>query len=468
MVPDPGDPARSPVAHRNGRNAPGEFARRGVVAVQVAIVGSGPTGLFLGAALARRGHSVVAVDRDPGPGADGEWARKGVMQFHHAHGVRPQVGEALLAEIPEAHAAWLAAGAEPITFVMPDGRKVTGGMRSRRETFERALRETVADEPGLLLRCGHVDAVSVRDGRADGLTVDGTHVPADLVIDASGRSGRVTRGLRPPPAVSGDTGVAYVDRQYRLLPGAEPGPMSNPLAWQADLDGYQVIVFLHEQGIFSVLIVRPTDDPDLGLLRHEAAFDAACRAVPGLAGWTDPDRSRPITPVLAGGRLVNHFQDQAGLPGLVLAGDAVCTTTPMFGRGLATSMLQARELLRLVDAHGADLDPAEFGAWCAAEMRPWVEDHVLMDETAQRLWSGEDIDLTGPLASNLIMAAAEADPEIGPAIGPYLAMLAGPSSLDAVEPRAREVYRGGWRPTPAEGPDRAELARVVTGALAVA
>ena len=38
------------------------------------IVGSGPTGLMLGAALARRGHQVISVDRDPvrarTPGAD--------------------------------------------------------------------------------------------------------------------------------------------------------------------------------------------------------------------------------------------------------------------------------------------------------------------------------------------------------------------------------------------------------------
>ena len=243
--------------------------------MRVAIIGSGPTGLFLGAALARRGHDVVAVDRDPGPEQDGSWPRRGVMQFHHAHGVRPQVGEALLAEIPEAYDAWEAAGAEPIVFRLPDGTGVRGGMRSRRETLERALRATVSGEPGLELRQGHVDEVLVRDGRAVGLRVDGDEVPADLVVDASGRAGRVTRDLRPEPAVYGDTGVAYVDRQYRLLPGAEPGPMSNPLAWQADLEGYQVIVFLHEGGIFSVLIVRPVEVTELVGLRHDSSGQGA-------------------------------------------------------------------------------------------------------------------------------------------------------------------------------------------------
>jgi hypothetical protein len=148
----------------------------------------------------------------------------------------------------------------------------------------------------------------------------------------------------------------------------------------------------------------------------------------------------------------------------------VCTTTPIFGRGITTSMLQAQELLRLLDAHGDDPDPvpAGFDAWCEAHMRPWVEDHVRMDEATRRRWAGHDLDLTRRIPSDLIMAAAEVDPEIGPALARYLGMLAGPDSLDAVEPRAAAVYRTGWRPSPAEGPDRRELAGVVRGALAPA
>ena len=438
--------------------------------MRVAIIGSGPTGLFLGAALARRGHAVTSVDRDPGPPGD-EWRRRGVMQFHHAHAFRGQVAVALQAEVPEAYDGWLAAGAEPIRFRRPDGVEVLGGMRSRRETFERALRAAASRQPGLELRRGHVDAVLAEGGRARGLLVDGAELPADLVVDASGRSGRVTRHLRPAPSLVGDIGVAYVDRQYQLHPGAEPGPMLNPIAWQADLDGYQAIVFLHERGIFSVLIVRPTEEPDLALLRHPAAFEAACRAIPGLAEWTDPARSRPITDVLVGGALVNHYRGQGGhdgalaLPGLLFVGDAVCTTTPMFGRGVTTSLLQARELLALLDSDTDVVAVAEaFDAWCAAQMRPWVEDHVRMDDAVRRFWAGEELDLTERLPSVVIMAAAQVDPEIGRGLGPYLSMEAGPDSLAAVEPLAQAVYAAGWRPQPDPGPTRRELVELVRAA----
>ncbi len=442
--------------------------------MRTAIVGAGPTGLFLGTALARRGHQVTCVDRDPGPAADGSWPRRGVMQFHHAHGFRGQVVDAIDAEVPEAGERWRAAGAAPVTMPGPSG-DLTLGMRSRRQTFEEALRRTAAEQPGLEIRVGHVDEVSATRGRADGLRVDGVHLPADLVIDASGRSSRVTRRLRATPTVGGPCGIAYVDRQYQLHYGAEPGPLLNPLAWQATFDGYQVIIFVHEHGIFSVLLIRPTDDRDLVDLRHAAAFEAACRAVPGLSEWTDPSRSRPITDVLPGGLLMNWYRDQTGpdgglaLPGLLFVGDSVCTTTPNFGRGIATSMLQAREVLRLLDEHGADVVTVaeSFDGWAATHMRPWVEDHLLMDDSLARRWAGEDVDLSGRLPSDLILAAAEADPGIGAGIGPYMTMQAGPSSLDAVEPRARAVYEGGWRPPLPEGPSRAELVDLVAAAVAV-
>ncbi len=243
--------------------------------MHVAIIGAGPTGLFLGAALARRGHRVTAVDRDAGPAPDGGWSRRGVMQFHHAHGFRPQIVDALQAEVPEA-------------------LRRLGGRRRRADRVHAPRRRDHARRDALA--AGDLRACAAhrrrRDPRPDPAPrprrrrwsstarapaawwSTASDLPADLVVDASGRAGRATRPLRAAPAITGRTGVAYVDRQYRLRPGAEPGPMTNPLAWQADLDGYQVIVFRHERGMFSVLIVRPDrrsrprSAPERGRLRR--------------------------------------------------------------------------------------------------------------------------------------------------------------------------------------------------------
>ncbi len=443
--------------------------------MKVAIIGAGPTGLVMGIGLANRGHQVVAVDRDGGPCADGSWPRKGVMQFHHAHGFRPQIGALLRRESPQAWANWLAQGAEPIEMPVPGMGLVPAGILSRRATFEAALRAAALEQPGLTIRQGHVDGVSAEAGRASGIRVDGGSVEADLVLDASGRSGRVNRDLRSAPSIGGPCGIAYVDRQYQLREGISTPPLDNPLAWQGDYQGYQVIIFLHERGTFSTLIIRNTSDRTLVPLRHNAAFDAAAAAIPGLAAWTDPAISRPITNVLPGGPLLNNYRSQRradgeiALPGLIFVGDAVCTTTPNFGRGLTTSYLQAAELLRLIDEHGPNgvAIGEDFDSWCEANMRPWVEDHHRMDNALADRWAGMDIDLDHRLPSDLIMRAASQDPGINRAIGPYVSMLGMPSCLDSVEPRAKAVYRTGWRPDFTPGPTRAELADIALRAVPV-
>lgn len=440
--------------------------------MRIAVIGAGPAGLLLGAALARRGHGVVAVDRDPGPPVTGRWERHGVMQFHHAHGFRAQVAEVLAEQWPQALTTWMALGAEPIVFDLPGVGPVAGAYRSRRDTFERALRATSLDVPGLSVRRGHVDDVLFWGGRVRGLLVDGSRLEADLVVDASGRSGRAADGLRAPSTVGGPCGMAYVDRQYRLRAGAEPGPMANPLAWQADFDGYQCIVFLHERGYFSVLIVRPTADAALKDLRHRGAFEAACRAIPGLSEWTDPGRAAPVTEVVPGGPLRNVYRTQRGVdgspvvPGLVSVGDSVATTTPTFGRGVATTFTQVRALLELLDS---DRDPAlvgePFEAWCEQNMLPWVLDHMQMDGELVRRWEGGDVDLSRRLPSDLILAAAARDPRINEVTPGYVGMYRLPSSLDPVEPLARAVYETGWRPPYSPGPGRGELVEIVSAAI---
>jgi hypothetical protein len=265
--------------------------------------------------------------------------------------------------------------------------------------------------------------------------------------------------------------MAYVDRQYRLRDASEPGPLTNPLTWQADLDGWQALVFPHEQGHFSVVLIRPIADPALKELRHAPAFDAACRAVPGLAAWTDPDRAEPVTDVLPGGPLRNAYRGQQArdgrpyLPGLVSVGDSVATTTPIFGRGVTTTFVQVRRLLALLDGgHEPALVAEPFDAWCQENMRPWVADHVAMDTDIVRRWEGGDVDVSRRLPSDLILAAGAADPAILRGTGGYVSMLELPSSLDAVEPLARAVYETGWRAASPPGPNRSQLREIVAAA----
>jgi flavin-dependent dehydrogenase len=279
--------------------------------MHTAVVGAGPTGLYTAIALARRGHEVTVIDRDPGPTGNGSWKRRGVMQFHHPHGFRQQVVDALLDEMPEVWDDLMAAGAEPIT--LPDQPGQVVGLRSRRLVFERVLRAAAEAQRGVSLRIGHVDDVCCERGRAVGVRMDGHQVDADLVLDASGRTGQLSRTLRAP-AEGGDCGIAYVSRQYQLLPGAEIGPMNAPFGMVAIYHGYMAVAFIHDNRTFSTLIARASTDRQMVALRFLEAFEAASRAIPPLAVWTEPGRARPITRVLPGGRLHNTYRTSSTTP----------------------------------------------------------------------------------------------------------------------------------------------------------
>jgi hypothetical protein len=204
-------------------------------------------------------------------------------------------------------------------------------------------------------------------------------------------------------------------------------------------------------------------------LRFHDVFEAAVRAVPVLAAWTAADRARPIGAVLPGGRLRNVYRGQlddggaVALPGLVRVGDAVCMTNPTAGRGVATSLLQVRHLMTLLDEHRSDVETVTllFDRWCEAWIRPWFDDHMHADPQVVRRWAGQDVDPSRRLPSDLIVAAAEADPSMMRVVGPYLMMGALPETLAQVEPRAREIYAGGWRPARPDAPTRDELVEAI-------
>jgi 2-polyprenyl-6-methoxyphenol hydroxylase-like FAD-dependent oxidoreductase len=393
------------------------------------------------------------------------------MQFHHAHTFRGKVVDILRAEMPDVLDALITAGA---TIATTDADRPVA-LLCRRATFERVLWQRAAEQRGVTLRCGHVDRIELDRGRAVGITVDGHTLRAGLVIDASGRSSRFSDGIRPP-AEGGDCGAVYVTRQYRLRDSADTGPTNSPIGLSLGFSGYWAIAFLHDNGTFSITFTHDGVDKRMRVLRRDEAFDNAVRAIPLLREWIDPSRAQPISRSLPGGRLYNSYRGQLDatgrpvLPGLISVGDAVCTTTPLAGRGVTLALLQAQELVHLLDAHDTDIGTAttQFDHWCQSNIRPWFDDHRHTDADRMRRWLGGDVDLTRPLPSDLIVAAAVANPELMDLVGPYSFMDALPASLAPAQARACEMYAAGWRPAVPDGPTRDELSEVVSRTPAAA
>lgn len=383
------------------------------------------------------------------------------MQFHHAHAFRGPVVEILREEMPDVLGRLRAAGA--VVADDPIGRPVA--LLCRRSTFDAVLHATAAVEPGVSMRVGHADGVRVERGRVTGVVIDGSTLDADVVVDATGRGSRFTP--RIGAAVDGECGVVYVTRQYRLRDGAPPGPVNAPIGLSLGYDRHFAIAFRHDDRTFSVTFAHDGTDSRLRALRRAAVFAAAATAVPGIGEWTDPRRSAPISDVLPAGRIHNRYRaqtDHAGrpwTPGLVSVGDAVCTTTPLAGRGVTLGLQQARRLVHLLHAGGDIGDiTTEFDTWCTDAVRPWFDDHCHSDADRHRRWAGGDVDVTRALPSDLIVAAGAVAPEITALTDPYSRMDALPASLESVEPIARAQYARGWRPALPAGPSRDELAEL--------
>ena len=431
-----------------------------------AIIGSGPVGMTAALLLARQGHDVTLNDRDPGPLPGRAWERVGVMQFNLPHGFRAQVRNLLLTRLPDVHQALIDAGAE---IVVPEGApEVAAMLHIRRALFERILWEIVSAEPRVTRVTGHVDGIEVADGVATGVIVDAGFLAADLVIDAGGRLGRTSAAYRPE-GTRVDCGMSYATRQYRLLPGALPGPTNGGPGYVTEHDGFVSFVFAHDDGHFMVLIVRANADSDLADLRHEAAFEAACRILPGVAEWTDPERSRAVDVVRAGAGLVNAYRSQAtDVVGLLAIGDAFCTTNPQGARGVPLGMQTAAFVEDLVESRPRDMWAGDLDAWGQAHLEPWYVDHLAWDHTQVRRWAGEALDPEGPIGLDVIGAAAEEHPEFRQTLAPFWGMFVGPDALAPLRERVREMLRAGWQPPSPGGVTRADLVTAIRSARDVA
>lgn len=431
--------------------------------MRTTIIGSGPAGMTAALLLARDGVAVTLVDRDPGPVPGQEWRRVGVMQFRLPHAFRAQVKMLLTTRLPDVLDALLAAGAE---VVAPEGLPPEAEMlHIRRAVFERVMWEVVSAEPGIRRVAGHADRIEVREGRVAGLVVGDTFLAADVAIDASGRSGRLSDAYRPEGERT-ECGMAYCAREYELLPGASPGPINGGPGYITEHDGFMSFVFAADAGTFIVLLVRRSDDKDLADLRHPQAFEAACRVLPGIAEWTDAARSRPIDVVRAGAGLANTFAPQpTEVQGLLVIGDAFAMTNPQGGRGIALGMQTAEYAAGLLTTRAPEDWAGLLDAWGRDRLRPWYDDHVAWDHTLLRRWVGQPVRADEPIGFDVLSAAALLRPQLRAVLGPYTGMVVGPGALGPVREEVRRMIREGWQPAAPGGVTREQLVDAVRDAL---
>lgn len=214
--------------------------------MRVVVIGGSAAGLFTSLLLARAGHEAVVLDRDPVQPA-------------------PDVESA-------AQLAFRAAVAQP-------GVTVRGGVQAT----------------GLLARPGsppHVTGVRTRVG----------DLPADLVVDATGRRSSLDRwltgiGSQPTATQAAECGLAYYSRHYRLRTSAGlPGPATARIV--AGLDEFTVGIWGGDNATMVLCIAPLAEDKRFRGVRDPHIFTRVLRTVPTYAAWLDVlEPTSPVFPM---------------------------------------------------------------------------------------------------------------------------------------------------------------------------
>jgi 2-polyprenyl-6-methoxyphenol hydroxylase-like FAD-dependent oxidoreductase len=374
---------------------------RGFQMARLIVIGAGPAGL--GAALfsARRGHSVVLVERDserPPEDADAcfdTWNRRGVGQIRQGHLFLALACRVLLEEAPEVFAE-VCEGAFTLPLMEAAPPELPSVLGARRTTFEQALRRHVGRQPDIEILAGAtVAGLIARDGeRVPHVTgvrlASGEGLEGDLVVDASGRGTHARRwlaaiGARPCPEEHQEVGFSYLTRWYRLKDGAPAPEQPGPPGRQAPYGIFMAAPA--DRRTFCIMIGLSREDPLGRRMFDPTVFDRVAAEVAVCTPWlkaaegtTNP---QPYANVHNGRR---SLVDDEGLvvTGFVLVGDSATHTNPTLGRGTSLALAHAQHLART--AHeaqsGADGFAARFAEWTERNLGVWYESQAAIDAAA--------------------------------------------------------------------------------------
>lgn len=462
---------------------------------RIIVVGGGLIGLATALMVAKQGHEVTVLERDPQPPpstpreAWDSWDRPGVMQFRLAHIMLTRGRMVLEEHLPAAADALWKAGAgsydglADLPPTVSDRSPRPGDERfatfaARRPLIEYAM--AAAAGGALDVRRGvHVTGL-LCDGnrRVTGVRLPDGELKADLVIDAMGRRSPLPAwlaaiGAGAPAEESEDLGFVYYGRFFRTPDGAAPRLAATGL-WPFDC--YSLLVLPSEAGTWSVTVVTTAGDHALRALREEANFTRLVGACPLHATALDGE---PVTGMLAAAGVTDRRRELVvnGTPvvtGVLTVGDSWSCTNPSLGRGMSFGLMHAAATAEAVAEHLKD--PVALALahdrLTRERLLPWY--HATAHADRQRAAQIAAVvegrppapPPADPAATTMrdLMVARTLDPDMFRAYLEMVFVLALPQevvSRPGLAERVRQVADG-RPPAPPPGPSRAELLRMLS------
>ncbi len=467
----------------------------------VVVTGGGLIGLSTAMLLAKDGHDVTVLERDPSPppatptDAWQSWDRRGVNQFRLLHMFLPRFRQIASVELPEVIAGMEAAGALRFNPLTEAPAELTGGFRpgdeemelvtARRPVAETVVASVAADTPGVTVRRdvairGLLTGTEAAPGVPNVVgvvTEDGEEIRADLVIDATGRrsplpSWLAAAGARAPVEELDDSGFVYFGRHFRSPDGTTPvafGPLLQ------HYDSLSMLTLPADNGTWGVGLITSAKDSALRALKDEQVWSTVVKSYPLIAHWLDGEPIDDQVAVMA--KLEDRHRSFVvdGTPvatGVLAVGDSWACTNPSVGRGISIGLIHAVALRDALRRESLD-DPVGLAlAWEQATLataEPYFrgtlhfDRHRLAQIEAQI--AGVPYEPGDPIwdLSECLGAGAAADPDLLRAalrIGSVLAtgeeVFAEPGMVD------KAIAVGGpLRGEPAPGPTRQQLLAVL-------